>query len=46
MPMKSYKPEQIVTMLWKIEMEIANGKIQTYYRWKKEYGGLKLNGNN
>jgi putative transposase len=54
MPMKRYKPEQIVTLLRQIEVEMANGKtapqackeaeitIQTYYRWKKEYGGLKL----
>ena len=51
MPMKRYKPEQIVTLLRQIEVEIANGKttpqackeaeitIQTYYRWRKEYGG-------
>jgi transposase len=54
MPMKRYKPEQIVTVLRQIEVEIANGKTtpqackeaeitqQTYYRWRKEYGGLKL----
>ena len=54
MPMKRYKAEQIVTLLRQIEVEIANGKttpqackgaeitIQTYYRWRKEYGGLKL----
>ena len=54
MPMKRYKPEQIVTLLRQIEVEVANGKttpqackeakitLQTYYRWKKEYGGLKL----
>jgi putative transposase len=54
MPIKKYKPEQIVTMLRQIEVSIANGKItpqackeaaitvQTYYRWRKEYGGLKL----
>jgi len=54
MPMKRYKPEQVVTLLRQIEVEVANGKttpqackeaeitIQTYYRWKKEYGGLKL----
>ena len=54
MPMKRYKLEQIVTLLRQIEVEVANGKttpqackeaeitIQTYYRWKKEYGGLKL----
>ena len=49
MPMKRYKPEQIVTLLRQIEVEIANGKttpqacrdaqitVQTYYRWRKEY---------
>jgi putative transposase len=54
MPMQRYKPEQIVTMLRQIEVSIANGKttpqackeaeitVQTYYRWRKEYGGLKL----
>ena len=26
MPMKRYKPEQIVTLLRQIEVEIANGK--------------------
>ena len=48
------KPEQIVTVLRQIEVQIANGKkvpqackeagihTQTYYRWRKEYGGLKL----
>jgi hypothetical protein len=53
--MKRYKPEQIVTLLRQIEVGVANGKttlqackeaeitIQTYYRWRKEYGGLKLN---
>ncbi|HET9400021.1 MAG TPA: transposase, partial [Candidatus Acidoferrales bacterium] len=54
MPMTRYKPEQIVTLLWQIEVAIANGKTtpqackeaqitaQTYYRWRKEFGGLKL----
>ena len=54
MPMIRYKPEQIVTLLRQIEVAIANGKTtpqackeaeitaQTYYRWRKEYGGLKL----
>jgi putative transposase len=54
MPMKKHKPEQIVTLLRQVEVEIANGKstpqackeaeitAQTYYRWRKEYGGLKL----
>ena len=54
MPRKRYKPEQIVTLLRQIEVEVANGKttpqacrdaqitVQTYYRWRKEFGGLKL----
>jgi len=54
MPIKRYKPEQIVTLLRQIEVELANGKstpqackeaeipVQSYYRWRKEYGGLKL----
>ena len=54
MPMQRYKPEQIVTMLRQIEVGIANGKntpqackeaaitVQTIYRWRKEYGGLKM----
>ena len=54
MPMKKYKPEQIVTLPRQIEVGIANGKttpqackeveitLQTYYRWRKQYGGLKL----
>jgi putative transposase len=54
MPMKRYKAEQIVALLRQIEVETGNGKttpqacrdaqitIQTYYRWRKEYGGLKL----
>jgi putative transposase len=54
MPMKKHKPEQIVALLRQIEIEIANGKstpqackeaeitVQTYYRWRKEFGGLKL----
>ena len=53
MPMKKHKPEQIVALLRQIQVEIANGKstpqackaeitVQTYYRWRKEFGGLKL----
>jgi len=54
MAMKRFKAEQIVTLLRQIEVELANGKttpqackeaeitVQTYYRWRKEYGGLKL----
>jgi len=54
MSTKRYKPEQIVNLLRQIEVAIANGKTtpqacrdaeitaQTYYRWRKEFGGLKL----
>ena len=54
MPMKKHRPEQIVALLRQIEVEIANGKntpqackeaeitVQTYYRWRKEFGGRKL----
>jgi putative transposase len=54
MPMKRYKPEQILNLLRQIEVEIANGKTTlqsskeaeitqpTYYRWRKEFGGQKL----
>ena len=53
MPMQRYKPEEMVNLLRQIEVGIANGKstpqackeaginTQTYYRWRKEYGGLK-----
>ena len=53
MPMQRYKAEEIVNLLRQIEVGIANGKstaqackeaginTQTYYRWRKEYGGLK-----
>ena len=54
MPMQRYNPEQIVGVLRQIEVEVANGKstpqackeagihTQTYYRWRKEYEGLKV----
>jgi putative transposase len=54
MPTKRFKAEQIVNLLRQVEVEIANGKTtpqacrdaeitaQTYYRWRKEFGGLKL----
>ena len=53
MPTKRYKAEEIVNKLRQIEVGIANGKstpqackeaeinTQTYYRWRKEFGGLK-----
>ena len=54
MPTKRYKAEEIVNKLRQIEVGIANGKstpqackeaeinTQTYYRWRKEFGGLKV----
>jgi len=54
MATKRFKAEQIVTLQRQIEVELANGKTtpqackeaeitqQTYYRWRKEFGGLKL----
>ena len=54
MSSKRHKPEQIISKLRQAEVELAKGmpiaqavrKIgitdQTYYRWRKEYGGLKL----
>ena len=54
MSTKRYKPEQIVNLLRQVEVAIANGKTtpqaareagiteQTYYRWRREFGGLKL----
>ena len=54
MSTKRYKPEQIVNLLREIEVAVGNGKTtpqaareagiteQTYYRWRKEFGGLKL----
>ena len=54
MSRKRYKPEQIVNLLRKIEVGLANGKKaarvarevgiceQTYYQWRNKLGGLKL----
>jgi putative transposase len=54
MARKKHSPEQIVAILRQIEVEVANHKPtgqacreagiteQAYYRWRKEYGGLKL----
>jgi putative transposase len=48
---KKYQPEQVVNLLRQIEVAVANGKStplackdagiteQSYYRWRKEYGG-------
>ena len=54
MPKKRVSAEQIVTLLRQIEVAIGHGKSaqiacrdagiseQSYYRWRKEYGGLDL----
>ena len=54
MPRKTYTPEQIIRKLREAEVFIAEGmtaveaarKIgvteQTYYRWRKEYGGMQI----
>ena len=52
---KRHTPEQIVRKLREAEIELAKGQSikavckklkitdQTYYRWRKEYGGLQVN---
>jgi putative transposase len=54
MPRKIYTPEQIIRKLREAEVLIAEGMTtrnaarqigvteQTYYRWRKEYGGMKV----
>jgi len=54
MPRKRHTPEQIVAKLRAIEVELAGGKKaaqacrkagiseHTYYKWKKQYGGMRL----
>ena len=54
MPKKRYTPEEIIQHLRTVELETSKGLAvldacrklgiteQTYYRWKKEYGGLPL----
>ena len=53
MPSKKHKPEEIIGKLREVEIVLAQGAStaeacrriavseQTYYRWRKEYGGLK-----
>ena len=55
MPTKRHSAEQIVRKLREAEVELARGATvkdacrklaiteHTYYRWRREYGGLKLN---
>jgi len=54
MPKKRFSAEQIVTLLRQIEVSMTQGNPtpvacrnagisqQSYYRWRKEYGGLEI----
>ncbi len=54
MARRRFTTEQIITKLQEAEVRLAQGKTvvqackqmgiteQTYYRWRKEYGGLKM----
>ena len=54
MARKRYKAEQIVAKLRQAEVELSKGQTtaqvckkvgiseQTYYRWRREYGGLSI----
>ena len=54
MPRKIFSPEQVIATLRQIEVLIGQGQPvaqsvraagiseQSYYRWRKEYGGLRL----
>jgi transposase-like protein len=55
MPKKNYTPEQIINSLREAEVLIGKGSTaaeaarhlgiseQTYYKWRKEYGGMRIN---
>jgi putative transposase len=54
MSRKRFSPEQIITMLREAEVLLSQGaqvaevwrklgvSEQTYYRWRKEYGGMRV----
>ena len=54
MPRKKTSPEKIISLLRQIEVQLANGanlpqackqaqiSTQSYYRWRQEFGGLKV----
>ena len=58
MPRKGHNPEQILNKLRQVEVAVAGGKSvgaavreigvtdHTYYRWRREYGGLNLDQEN
>ena len=53
MPRRKYTPEQIISKLREAEVQLSQGQTvgqvckslgvsdQTYYRWRKEYGGMR-----
>ena len=53
MPRKRYSPEEIIAMLREADVRLSQGETvgeicrmlavseQSYYRWRREYGGLK-----
>ena len=55
MSRKRYTPEQIIGMLREAEIRLSQGQSvgeicrglgvseQSYYRWRKEYGGMEVN---
>ena len=55
MPQKKHRPEEIVAKLRQVDVLVSQGQSVaeavrsigvtqfTYYRWRKEYGGLKTN---
>ena len=54
MPKKRYKPEEIVAKLRQVDVHLSQGSSVadvirqigvsevTYYRWRQEFGGLKI----
>ena len=54
MPTKRHTPEQVINKLREAEVAMAQGSTvaeasrqigvteQTYYRWRNEYGGLRI----
>jgi putative transposase len=54
MPGRKHSPEQIIRKLRRAEVQLAEGATveqvcrslevtkQTYYRWRKEYGGMEV----
>ncbi len=54
MPKKTYKPEEIIGKLREAEVRLSQGASVaevvralaisevTYYRWRKEYGGMRV----